>query len=127
MAKIMVVDDEEHIVMILRDSLEFSGFEVTTACDGAEALEKIPLVIPDLVILDVGMPRVDGWEVCRRLKANPQTRSIPIIILTAYAQQSDRQKGLALGASRFISKPCDPTLLIEEVNALLNRKITEAA
>src|SRR5947207_8701036 len=122
MAKILVVDDEEHIVMILKDSLEFSGFQVSTAYNGEEALESVDKEHPDLIVLDIGMPKLDGWEVCRRLKSNDETRPIPIIILTAYAQVSDRKKGAVLGAERFISKPCDLTYLVEEINALLAQK-----
>ncbi len=122
MSKILVVDDEEHIVMILKDSLEFSGFQVSTALNGVEALEAVEKEHPDLIVLDIGMPKLDGWEVCRRLKSNDATKSIPIIILTAYAQMSDQKKGTALGAERFISKPCDLTYLVEEINALLAQK-----
>jgi DNA-binding response OmpR family regulator len=121
MAKILVVDDEEHIVMILKDSLEFSGFQVITAYNGVEALERVEQDNPDLIILDIGMPKLDGWEVCRRLKSNEKTRQIPIIILTAYAQTSDQRKGANLGADRFITKPCDLTYLVEEINTLLSR------
>lgn len=122
MAKILVVDDEEHIVMILKDSLEFSGFQVLTAYNGVEALDVISQEPPDLVILDIGMPKLDGWEVCRRLKSGETTSHIPIIILTAYAQKSDQQKGLLLGADRFVTKPCDLTYLVEEINTLLAQK-----
>lgn len=124
MAKILVVDDEEHIVMILKDSLEFSGFQVVTAYNGLEALERVQLDAPDLVILDIGMPKLDGWEVCRRLKSNEKTKAIPVIILTAYAQTSDQRKGAQLGADRFITKPCDLTYLVEEINSLLSNKKT---
>ena len=77
---------------------------------------------PELIVLDIGMPKLDGWEVCRRLKADESTRSIPIIILTAYAQTSDQKKGAQLGADRFITKPCDLTFLVEEINRLLAKK-----
>src|SRR5689334_15267332 len=122
MSKILVVDDEEHIVMILKDSLEFSGFQVVTAFDGKEALEAIAREKPELIVLDIGMPKVDGWEVCRRVKADEATKHIPVIILTAYAQTSDQKKGAQLGADRFITKPCDLTYLVEEINALLAKK-----
>jgi CheY-like chemotaxis protein len=121
-AKILVVDDEEHIVMILKDSLEFSGFQVVTAYNGEEALAVVEKEPPDLIVLDIGMPKMDGWEVCRRLKSSDATKKIPIIILTAYAQMSDQKKGASLGAERFISKPCDLTFLVEEINALLAQK-----
>ena len=120
MAKILVVDDEEHIVMILKDSLEFSGFQVVTAADGLEALQVFEKEQPELVVLDIGMPKLDGWEVCRRLKSDPKTRDVPIIILTAYAQTSDQRRGLQLGADRFVTKPCDLTYLVEEMNMLLS-------
>jgi len=122
MARILVVDDEDHIVMILKDSLEFSGFQVVTALDGQEALDCVAAEPPDLIVLDIGMPKMDGWEVCRRLKGDAKTQSIPIIILTAYAQTSDQRKGAQLGADRFITKPCDLTYLVEEINSLLAKK-----
>jgi DNA-binding response OmpR family regulator len=122
MAKILVVDDEEHILMILKDSLEFSGFQIVTATNGEEALDVVVKENPDLVVLDVGMPKLDGWEVCRRLKADPATKALPVIILTAYAQTSDQRKGMGLGADRFITKPCDLTYLVEEINSLLSKK-----
>jgi CheY-like chemotaxis protein len=122
MPRILVVDDEEHIVMILRDSLEFSGFQVVTALNGIDALQEIEKQKPDLIVLDIGMPKMDGWEVCRRLKSDEKNRGIPIIILTAYAQTSDQKKGVELGADRFITKPCDLTYLIEEINELLAKK-----
>jgi len=122
MAKILVVDDEDHIVMILKENLEFSGFQVVTAVNGIEALEMVEKQTPDLIVLDIGMPKMDGWEVTRRLKADPKTKNIPIIILTAYAQTSDQKKGAELGANRFITKPCDLTFLVEEINALLPKK-----
>jgi DNA-binding response OmpR family regulator len=127
MAKILVVDDEEHIVMILKDSLEFSGFQVITALDGQEALQAVDKENPDLVVLDIGMPKLDGWEVCRRLKSNEKTKDVPVIILTAYAQTSDQKKGASLGADRFITKPCDLTYLVEEINALLAKRKTKPA
>ena len=126
MARILVVDDEAHIVMILKDSLEFSGFQVTTAYNGEEALDSVYKERPDLIVLDIGMPKLDGWEVCRRLKSSADTRDIPVIILTAYAQMSDKKKGATLGAERFISKPCDLTYLVEEINALLAQKTPPA-
>lgn len=122
MAKILVVDDEDHIVMILKENLEFSGFDVVTATNGLEALDAVQKESPDLLVLDIGMPKMDGWEVTRRLKGDAQTKSIPIIILTAYAQSSDQKKGAQLGADRFISKPCDLSYLVEEINALLPKK-----
>jgi CheY-like chemotaxis protein len=122
MPKILVVDDEQHIVMILKDSLEFSGFQVVTAADGVEALQVFEKENPELVVLDIGMPKLDGWEVCRRLKTDPKTRDVPVIILTAYAQTSDQRKGVQLGADRFITKPCDLTYLVEEINMLLAQR-----
>jgi len=125
MAKILVVDDEEHIVMILKDSLEFSGFQVVTAYNGQEALERTAEDHPDLIVLDIGMPKLDGWEVCRRLKSDEKTKHIPVIILTAYAQTSDQRKGAQLGADRFVTKPCDLTYLVEEINTLLSKASEE--
>ena len=122
MAKILVVDDEVNILTILKDSLEFSGFQVVTAPDGQEALDMVAKENPELVVLDIGMPKMDGWEVCRRLKSDPKTKGLPIIILTAYTQSSDQKRGAQLGADCFVAKPCDFTYLVEQINTLLANK-----
>ena len=119
MAKILVVDDEEHIVMILKDSLEFSGFQVVTAYNGEEALEMVEKGRPDLIVLDIGMPKLDGWQVCRQLKADFRTKKIPIIMLTARSAQIEELRGWESGADDYLTKPCDYKVLLEKIESFL--------
>ncbi len=118
--RILVADDEVYILHILEFSLNLEGFEVITAANGREALSKIAKQRPDLVVLDVVMPDLDGHEVCRRLKADERTRDIPIIFLSAKDAPSDRELGLSLGAGAYITKPFSPQRLIECIQNLLD-------
>lgn len=114
---ILVVDDELMTREMLRMMLELSGYAVTEAVDGEDALAKIDEVQPDMVLLDVMMPGVDGFEVCRRLRANEKTAHIPIVILSAKTAPDAVQKGLAAGANTYLKKPVTREELIEEVAA----------
>jgi len=105
--RILAVDDEEHIVRLLQIRLQALGYQVMPAHDGETALEEIAACPPDLVLLDVMMPRVDGFEVLSRLKANPETASIPVIMLTARGQFDDLRRGYGDGAEWYINKPFD--------------------
>jgi len=120
--RILVVDDELSIIKFLRDNLEANGFEVLVAMDGTEALQTFEMELPDLVILDIMMPKMDGFEVCRRLREWTQT---PIIMLSARGDESDKVKCLDLGADDYITKPFGASELIARVRAVLRR--TEAA
>ncbi|MGB9773059.1 MAG: response regulator [Bacteroidota bacterium] len=123
--RILVVDDERDIIDLLRYNLEREGFAVDTATDGQEALDKVAKK-PDLVILDVMMPEIDGFEVCREIRANSSTRTIPIIILTAKSAEVDEIVGLELGADDYIMKPTSPRKLLARVKAILRRsEVTE--
>ncbi len=117
--KILVVDDEQYLVILLKDNLEFEGFTVCEAYNGEEALQRTYDQKPDLIILDIGMPKLDGWEVCRRLKENPVTSHIPIVILSALTQDEDMEKGRKLGAIRYFKKPCDPIYIVNAVKDIL--------
>lgn len=117
--KILVVDDEPHILMLLQDNLEMQGFEVLAASDGLEALEMVAKDPPDIIILDVAMPKMNGWDVCKTLKSSQDTKQIPIIFLTAFAQNADRDKGLSLGAARFITKPFHPDAIEKAIKEIL--------
>lgn len=119
--KILVVDDEEYLVILLKDNLEFEGFTVMEAYNGEEALDKTYERQPDLIILDIGMPKLDGWEVCRRLKSDSRTRNIPIVILSALTQNEDIEKGKRLGAIRYFKKPCDPIYIVNAVKEILDQ------
>jgi two-component system alkaline phosphatase synthesis response regulator PhoP/two-component system response regulator VicR len=118
--KIMAVDDERHIVRLIQVNLERAGFQVVTAFDGAEALKKAESDKPDLIVLDVMMPRMDGFETLKRLQANPATREIPVIMLTAKAQDADVFRGWASGVSAYLTKPFNPLELITFVKRILS-------
>ncbi len=120
--RILVVDDEPSILKFLRANLESKGYEVLTVLDGAEALQIIEMELPDVVILDIMMPKMDGFEVCRRLREWSQ---IPIIMLSARGDESDKVKCLDLGADDYTTKPFGASELIARVRAVLRR--TEAA
>jgi two-component system alkaline phosphatase synthesis response regulator PhoP len=115
---ILVVDDEEHIIELARMYLERDGFTVRGACDGAEALEKIRTLRPALIVLDLMLPEVDGWEVCRRTRAESD---VPIIMLTARSDDVDKIVGLELGADDYLTKPFNPRELVARVKAILRR------
>ncbi|MCE5239824.1 response regulator [bacterium] len=110
--RILVVDDERHIVRLVQVNLERAGYEVLTAFDGVEALEKVKNEMPDMVVLDVMMPRMDGFEVLKNLQSDPRFQNIPVIMLTAKAQDADIFKGWASGVSSYLTKPFNPRELL---------------
>jgi len=116
---VLIVDDEKS----LRDALEMTfsreGYQILKAADGPEGLEKARTSVPDVVLLDVMMPKLDGREVCRRIKGDPSTAAIPVIFLSARAQDMDVNSGLELGASAYITKPFDPVDLLQTVEKVL--------
>ena len=116
--RILVVDDELSIVKFLRANLETKGYDVLTAMDGAQALQTVEMELPDLVILDIMMPKMNGFEVCRQLREWSQ---IPIIMLSARGDESDKVKCLDLGADDYITKPFGASELIARVSAVLRR------
>jgi two-component system phosphate regulon response regulator PhoB len=119
--KILVVDDEPEAVELIVFNLKQAGFDVVTAADGAEALGKARRASPNLVILDVMMPEIDGLGVCKLLRGDPVTRAIPVIMLTAKAAEVDRVLGLELGADDYVVKPFSPRELVLRVKKLLSR------
>jgi two-component system alkaline phosphatase synthesis response regulator PhoP/two-component system response regulator VicR len=110
--RILVVDDERHIVRLVQVNLERAGYEILTAYDGIEALEKVKTESPDMVVLDVMMPRMDGFEVLKNLQADPRYQNIPVIMLTAKAQDADIFKGWSSGVSSYLTKPFNPRELL---------------
>ncbi|MCL6520157.1 MAG: response regulator [Armatimonadota bacterium] len=116
--KILAVDDEKHIVRLVQVNLERQGYEVVTASDGKEALQKVEEERPDLVILDVMMPYMDGFEVLQNLRRNPSTRDIPVIMLTAKAQDADVFRGWQSGVDCYLTKPFNPMELISFVKRI---------
>lgn len=122
MARILVVDDEETIVELISFNLEKEGFIVDTATDGQEALLKIATKKPDLIVLDWMLPGLDGLDICRRIRQNPDTTDIPVIMLTARGEEVDRILGLELGASDYVTKPFSPRELAARVKAQLRAR-----
>jgi DNA-binding response OmpR family regulator len=120
--KILVVDDEPDIQKILKFRLEENHYEVITAPDGKSCLKKAVEEKPDLIILDILMPRLNGFEVSQRLKKDSKTKDIPIVMLTALAQEKDLSRGLEAGASCFITKPFNPVDLISEIEQAIGNK-----
>ena len=121
MSKILVVEDERDIRELIGFTLRFAGFEVVLAANGAEAIEKAPQVQPDLILLDVRMPRMTGYEACRHLKENPATSTIPIVFLSAKGQDGEIKRGLDSGAVEYIVKPFAPDELTSQVKDILQR------
>jgi DNA-binding response OmpR family regulator len=117
--RILAVDDEPHILKLVVFSLRAGGFEVVEACDGISALEVAEAEQPDLILLDVMMPVLDGYETCRRLKKNPATSEIPVVMLTAKTQLSEQQNGLDCGATDYVCKPFTPKELVAQVRGFL--------
>lgn len=122
--KILIVEDEKDIIKMLEYNLKKEGFKVIDARDGEDALDLAMREYPDLILLDLMLPGMDGLEVCRALKKEAKTASIPIIMLTAKAQESDKVVGLELGADDYITKPFSPRELIARIKAVL-RRVTE--
>ena len=119
--KILVVDDEIYIVHILDFSLGIEGYEVMTALDGEQALAKVAQDRPDLIVLDIMMPKLDGYETCKALKQNPATHDIPVILLSAKGRNVDQKVGFEVGADDYITKPFSPRKLVERINAILGQ------
>jgi two-component system alkaline phosphatase synthesis response regulator PhoP len=119
--KILVVDDEIYIVHILDFSLGVEGYDVMTALDGEQALAKVEQDRPDLIVLDIMMPKLDGYETCKALKSAPETRDIPIILLSAKGRNVDQKVGFEVGADDYITKPFSPRKLVERINSILGQ------
>jgi DNA-binding response OmpR family regulator len=117
--KILVVDDEPSILLSLEFLMDQAGYEVLTATDGDEALQSMSEKLPDLILLDVMMPKRDGFDVCQTIRANPEWKKIKIIMLTAKGREVDQEKGLALGADDYITKPFATQELVKKVKTIL--------
>jgi DNA-binding response OmpR family regulator len=118
--KILIIDDDAFIRRPLEFILREEGFAPATAVDGEDGLAKLEGEKPDLIVLDVMMPGLDGFAVCHRLRTDPRFSSIPVILLTAKGQESDRERGLAAGATEFMSKPYSPSELLRRVREILS-------
>jgi two-component system, OmpR family, response regulator MprA len=120
--KVLVIDDEENIIEFIRLGLRYEGFQVESASDGEQGFNAALRINPDAIILDVMMPGIDGLEVCRRLRSNPTTTNIPILMLTAKDDVRDRITGLRTGADDYLTKPFDFDELLERIRAILRRQ-----
>ncbi len=123
--RILVVDDEEDILELIRYNLEREGYRLTCETSGEEALRSARSQIPELILLDLMLPGVDGLEVCRLLKKDPKTEHIPIIMVTAKGEEADIVTGLELGADDYVTKPFSPKVLTARVRTVLRRKSAE--
>jgi DNA-binding response OmpR family regulator len=117
--KILLVDDEPHIVKLVQARLKGCGYDVLTASDGQAGLERAKTEMPDLLILDLMLPKMDGYAVCERLKSDPATARIPIIMFTARAQEGDIKRGKEAGADAYITKPFDAAVLLKKIEELM--------
>ena len=121
MPSVLVVDDDPVILKLLEVNFEMEGFTVHTASDGAMGLERARTTKPDAIILDVMMPKMTGHEVAAALKGDPKTAAIPILFVTAKAQNTDVQRGLEIGVADYVTKPFDPLDLVARVQAVIER------
>ena len=119
MAKILIAEDERDIRDLVAFTLRFAGYEVFAAANGEEAVEMAPNVNPDLILMDVRMPRMTGYEACRIMKLNPNLRDIPIVFLSAKGQETEIQQGLDAGAEEYLLKPFAPDQLTSHVKTIL--------
>lgn len=119
MAKILIAEDEQDIRTLITFTLQFAGHQVVAYKDGQEALEAATIENPDLILMDVRMPRMDGYEACRQMKANPQIRDIPVVFLSAKGQEAEINTGYESGAAEYLLKPFAPDELTQRVNVLL--------
>lgn len=118
--KVLIVDDESHIVELVRVCLEDTDYEIIEAYDGQEALDKARSEKPDLILLDIMLPKMDGYEVCKNLKTDDSTKSIPVVMLTAKGQEVDKVKGFQSGADSYMTKPFSPLRLLTELEEKLS-------
>ncbi|MFM7220241.1 MAG: response regulator transcription factor [Nodosilinea sp.] len=119
MSTILVVEDSVPQRQMITELLQDTGFDVSVAADGLEALEKIQIAPPDVIVLDIVMPRMNGYELCRRLKADPRTQHLPVVMCSSKGEEFDRYWGIKQGADAYIAKPFQPAELIGTVKQLL--------
>jgi CheY-like chemotaxis protein len=118
LGRVLVVDDDEVIRQLIAVNLTLEGFDVVTAVDGRDCLEKVAQVNPDVITLDVMMPRLDGWVTATQLRRNPATANIKVVLITARAQEDDRDRGRQIGVDAYLTKPFDPAEMIRVVREL---------
>src|SRR3954451_24711923 len=119
--RILIIEDERGLTDVLTYNLQREGYEVAVAHDGQEGLRKAQMQLPDLILLDLMLPGLDGLEVCRELRAGERTRTVPILMLTAKAEETDQVVGFTLGADDYVTKPFSVKILLQRIRALLRR------
>ncbi len=119
--RVLVVEDEPDVAELLRYNLQKEGWDVLTVANGAEVLRRVRDARPDVILLDILVPQLNGWEVCRRLKQEPETRTIPIIMVTGRVEEGDKVLGFELGADDYVTKPFSPRELIARIRAVVRR------
>lgn len=119
---ILIVEDNEDNRIVYSTMLRHFGFAVDEAENGAEGILKARTKLPDLILMDIAIPLVDGWEAVQRLKRDPATAGIPIVALTAHAMPADREKAIQVGCDGYLAKPCEPRAVVEEVRRILESK-----
>jgi len=124
LGRVLVVDDDEVIRQLIAVNLTLEGFDVVTAVDGRDCLEKVIEAEPDVITLDVMMPRLDGWVTATQLRRNPQTAGIKVVLITARAQEDDRSRGRQIGVDAYLTKPFDPAEMIRVVRELASASTT---
>lgn len=123
MTKILIVEDDPMIRDVLSRRLQIEGYQVITACDGGEGVQRARVNRPDLIVMDMGLPVLNGWQATYRIRSMPMTKSIPIIALTAYAMKEDRAKCLLAGCDEYESKPVEIARLLEKIQILLGKQV----
>ncbi|HLX47816.1 MAG TPA: response regulator [Streptosporangiaceae bacterium] len=118
LGRVLVVDDDEVIRQLIAVNLTLEGFDVATAVDGQDCLDKVTAIDPDVITLDVMMPRLDGWVTAMELRKNPETSHVKVVLITARAQEDDRARGLQIGVDAYLTKPFDPSEMIRIVREL---------
>lgn len=121
MAKILIAEDEPDIRELVAFMLRFAGYEVMSAANGEEAVQAATREVPDLVLMDVRMPRMTGYDACRLMKSNPDLRDVPVVFLSAKGQESEIQSGLEAGAEEYLLKPFSPDELTNRVRSILSK------
>ena len=126
MTKILIAEDEHDIRELIIFTLKFAGYEVVAVKDGQEAVERIPEEMPDMILMDVRMPRMTGYEACRLVKAEEATRDIPLVFLSAKGQDAEVEEGLDAGATEYLLKPFAPNELIDKIKEVMDRTRKES-
>ena len=121
LGRILVVEDEQDVAELVRYHLSKEGYDVRVSSNGADALRQVREVRPELILLDIMVPQLNGWEVCRRLKQDPQTRGISVIMVTGRVEEGDKVLGFEMGADDYVTKPFSPRELVARVRAVLRR------